>query len=127
MGFFLRETRSRNVELLKWCFHSYSSMAHCAQWAETENAKTFQIANLDAQNLSGQQMATPRLFRLPRVTVYLLFPSLSRVSENFQEVPETFHSVRKLSRVSRKFSRVSGKFFRVSVNFSKCPETLQSV
>ena len=96
---------------------------------ERENTNTFQIADFDAKNVSGDQLR-----------------KLPSVSANFQECPQTFKSVHKLSefletcqsvqKVHREptnfpecmetFQRVR-KHFIVPVNFPECPETFWSV
>ena len=79
----------------------------CTRPAETENAKTLQIADFDAQKLSGHQIR-----------------KLPIVSANLSECPQTFKSVHKFSEFLETFQSVR-KICRVSRNFPECMETFQ--
>ena len=84
--------------------------------AETENAKTFKIADFEAQELSRQKIWN----FLGCLTTFLSVHKLSRVSKNSKSFLETFQSVQQLSTVSIKISEVAE-------SFPPCLETFQSV
>ena len=75
----------------------------------TENAKTFLISDLDAQQLFGQQIVPPRLSK-----------NFSEYLETFQCL-ESFKSGWKLSRIYKNLSTLSGNFFKLSIGNPNFP------